>query len=232
MNILLWDLETAGVNALKSDLGCIVNFGYKWLGEKSAHVITIDEFPGWFSSKRGLNDKPLLKAALKLMAQADLIVAHYGDRFDKKFFAGRCVINGLQPPPQVKTRDTWYIAKRAFNFSCNRLGHLAKRLNLSQKKHEKSASEWPGWWMRAMAGDKRAIHEMGEYCKQDVQTLEQVYLRLRPYDDAHPHGNAPKRECVCGGVLHSRGLFYTQKQIHRRLRCRSCGRWEKEALKK
>lgn len=229
MKILLWDLETGGVNALKSDLGVILNFGYKWLGEKNAHVLTVDQFPGWFSTKTGINDGGILRAALDIMAKADLIVAHYGDRFDRKFLNGRCVIHDLTPPPLVKQRDTWYIAKTAFNFSCNRLGHLAKRLNLSEKKHEKAAHEWPGWWMRAMAGDTVAIHEMGEYCKQDVQTLEQVYLRLRPYDNAHPRMIEDRSRCgMCGGEVVYWGHVYLGQKRYQRFICRACKKWGRE----
>lgn len=218
------------MNALEADLSSIVNFGYKWVGEKDAHAITIDQFPGWFSTKRGLNDKPLLKAALKLMDEADITVAHYGDKFDKPFFAGRCVINGLNPPPPAKQRDTWYIAYKTFKFSSNRLVHLADILGLNEKKyHKKCPDEWPGWWLRALAGDKEAIHDMAEYCKQDVKTLEQVYLRLQPFDVAHPRIVDDRAKCeTCGGDVQYRGTIVAKTNRYRRFVCKACGRWGRD----
>jgi uncharacterized protein YprB with RNaseH-like and TPR domain len=228
--ILVWDLETAGVNALQADLSAVVNFGYKWVGERKAHVLTIDQFPGWFSPKRGLNDKPLLEAALKIMEGADILVAHYGDRFDKPFFAGRCVINGLTPPPPAKQRDTWYIAYKTFKFSSNRLANLADILGVGERKYQKKhPGEWPGWWLRALAGDKQAIHDMAKYCAQDVQTLEQVYLRLQPFDIAHPRIINDRTKCeTCGGDTQYRGTCVLKQHRYRRFACKECGRWGRE----
>jgi len=231
--ILIWDLETAGVNALKSDLSSIVCFGYKWVGSKSAKVLTIDQFPNWFSTESGLNDKPLIQAALKLMAEADILVAHYGDRFDKLFFAGRCAIHGLQPPPAAKSRDTWYIAYKNFNYSSNRLQNLADVFGCGEKKYRKSVpDEWPGWWLKALAGNRKAIHEMAKYCKQDVETLEQVYLRLRPFDTAHPRVIEDRSKCpVCGGDVEYRGFTFAAENKYRRFQCTDCGKWGKESKK-
>ncbi|KKK57276.1 hypothetical protein LCGC14_3056080, partial [marine sediment metagenome] len=102
--VLIWDLETGGVNAFKADLGFILNFGYKWLGEEKVTVLKVSNYKDWFKKTRNLpvNDKPLLTAALKIMFQADMLVAHYGDRFDRRFFQGRCAIQGLvSPPPTI-----------------------------------------------------------------------------------------------------------------------------------
>lgn len=228
----MWDIETAGVNAFNADLSNVVCFGYKWLGEKNAHCLTIDQFPGWFSTENGLNDKGLLTAGLALIEEADLTVAHYGDRFDKPFFAGRCIIQGLTPPPPTKTRDTWYVSRGTFRFSSNRLVHLADILKVGEKKYSKKCpEEWPGWWLKAMAGNKRAIAEMAKYCKQDVQTLEQVYLRLMPYDSAHPRVVADRSAClVCGGEVAYRGHAIAKEHRYRRFQCKKCGHWGRDGL--
>lgn len=229
MKILCWDLETAGVNSFKSDLSVIVCFGFKWVGDKKAHVLTIDQFPGWFSRGKGLNDAGLLKAALKLMEEADILVGHFSDIFDRRFLQGRCAIHGLTPPPYTKQRDTWRIARTAFNFSSNRLGNLANMLNLPQKKHQKSRDEWPGWWIRALAGDSKAIAAMAKYCAQDVETVEQLYLRLLPFDLAHPRIVADRSKCgTCGGEVEYRGYAYVKESRYRRYVCLSCRKWGRE----
>lgn len=227
--ILIWDLETGGVNGLRSDLGTILCFGYKWLGEKEVNVITADQFRGWFSKKKGISDYGLLKAGLKVMSDADLLVAHYGDKFDRREFQGRCVIHGFNPPPPTKQRDTWRIAKRAFNFSSNRLGELAKTLGIEEQKYVKSRSEWPGWWIRSMAGDRTALESMAEYCAQDVRTLEQVYLRIRQYDYQHPRLIMDRSRCgLCGGPITYRGYAYVGTNRYRQFFCKKCGRWDRE----
>lgn len=216
-----------------ADLSSIVCFGYKWVGSKSAQVLTIDQFPNWFSKSKGLNDKPLVQAALKLMGEADIVVGHYGDRFDKPYFAGRCVIHGLTPPPPTKMRDTWYIAYKTFKFSSNRLAHLADILKLKQKKMPKKCPEgWPGWWLRSLAGDRKAIKDMAEYCRQDVETLEELYLRLQPFDAAHPRLVADRAKCAaCGGEIQYRGVAVAKENKYRRFQCKSCGRWGKDTKK-
>lgn len=228
--ILLFDLETAGVNALNADLSTVVCFGYKWVGEKMPHCLTVDQFPKWFSKENGINDKPLLVAALKIMAEADIIVAHYGDKFDRPYFAGRCVIHGLTPPPPTKMRDTWYIAYRAFKFSSNRLQNLADIFGLGEKKYRKAVpDEWPGWWLKAMAGNTTAIAQMAKYCKQDIQTLEQVYLRLQPFDTAAPRLLEDRTMCgACGSAVQYRGFAVLGQNKYRRYQCTSCGKWDRE----
>jgi len=207
--------------------------GYKWLGEEQAQVATIDQFPKWFNKKKGLNDKGLVDFTLDLMEEAEVIVAHYGDRFDRPFFNGRCLLNGFRPPAPAKQRDTWDIARKTFKFSGNRLAHLADILKVSEKKYHKQVpGEWPGWWLRALAGDEEAIHDMAKYCRQDVQTLEKVYLKLQPYDQAHPRVVEDRSRCkICGGIVEYRGTFVTKDNSYRRFVCRVCGHWGRDTKK-
>lgn len=228
--ILIYDLETGGVNAFKPDLGVILNFGYKWLGESKVDVLQVHKYRGWFLRGKGLNDLPLLKEAIEIMNSADLLVAHFGDKFDRRFVNGRCAIHGIKPPSTItKQRDTWRIAKSAFCFSSNRLGNLAMLLGLPEQKHQKTRDEWPGWWLRAMAGDGKAIEEMSKYCAQDVRTLEEVYLRLRPYDNPHPNMHPNREVCYsCGGGVEYRGTSLVGHNRYRRYQCRSCGKWGRD----
>lgn len=225
--ILVFDLETAGVNAFNSDLSAIVCFGYKFVGEKHAHCLTVDKYDKWWSPETGLNDFGLVCDALHLFELADITVAHYGERFDRRFVVGRCMIHGLTPPAPAKLRDTWAIVRGKCNFSSNRLAHLSDLFGLQERKyHKKVPDEWPGWWTKAMAGNKKAIHEMATYCKQDVEALEQLYLRLRPYDTAHPRIVADRAHCgVCNGLVQYRGYALAKEHRYHRWQCTSCGKW-------
>lgn len=232
--ILIWDLETAGVNAFYADLGVIVNFGYKWLGEKLTHCLLASDYRGWFVNNQ-INDEPLVRAALRIMGEADLLVAHFGDKFDRRFFNARCAVHGLEPPPPIKQRDTWKILKGAFRFRSNRLLDAAMTFGLEEQKHQKTRDEWPGWWMRAMGGSASALREMAEYCKQDVRTLEQLYLKIRAYDNQqHPlffHSKDDRTVCgYCGSAVQYRGVYYAGKNKYRKYVCKNrvCMRWGRE----
>jgi len=228
--VLIWDLETGGVNAFKADLGFIFNFGYKWLGSDTTHCLKVCDYEGWWSPETGVVDTALIKDAIKIMEQADMLVAHYGDKFDRRFFQGRCVINGIVPPPPTKQRDTWRIARGAFAFSSNRLGNLAKALGLKQQKYQKKANEWPGWWIKGMAGHVPSIRAMSKYCKQDVRTLEDVYTKIRIYDNfSHPRLYDSRENCkLCNGSVTYRGYYRTIERRYKRYQCEDCGRWGHE----
>lgn len=222
LKVLIYDIESGGVNALKPDLGFVLCFGYKWLGEKETHCLTLDQFDGF--KKGSYNDKELLKTASKIMNEADLLVAHFGDYFDRKFINGRLAINGLSPISNVKQVDTCKLAWKAFNFSSNRLKQLAKTLGC---KNRKSESEFPNWWLSVLAGSMEPLKKMATYCKQDVRTLEEVYLKLRPFYDKHPVMTDVRDNCpTCdSGKVQSRGQYRAVTRTYQRLYCKSCGHW-------
>ena len=80
-----------------------------------------------------------------------------------------------------------------------------------------------------MAGDEAAIDEMAKYCAQDVRTTEQVYLRLRPYDNPHPRMVMDRALCgLCGGPIQYRGVAYVGVHTYRKYVCMKCGKWGRE----
>lgn len=225
--VLIFDIESAGVNALKSDLGFVILFGYKWLGEKDAHIIQASR-----RCLRQFSDRALLTKAAHLFEEAEIIVAHFGSIFDRRFIQGRLLINGLSPIPPTKMRDTCMIARSVANFSSNRLKHLAKILDL---RHQKLENNWPTAWFKVMQGDMAALDGMAEYCKGDVQALEELYLRLRPFDNNHPrlvnekHDADGRTLCgICGSPVQYRGFALLTHHRYRRFKCKSCGRWDRE----
>lgn len=219
--ILCFDIESAGVNALKSDLGFVILFGYKWNDEKDAHVLEI-------SSKdlKNFDDKKLLQKASKLLEQADLVVGHFASVFDRRFIQGRLLINGLPPIPPTKLRDTCMIARSVANFSSNRLKHLAKILGM---RHQKLENNWPAAWFQVMKGNTKALKDLSDYCKGDVLALEELYLKLRPFDNAHPRVVEDRAKCgACGGAVQYRGYAYVGEGKYRRFQCTQCLKWGKE----
>lgn len=219
--ILFFDIESGGINALKSDLGFCLMFGYKWSDEKKAHVITIDR-----KSLKEFDDSKLLRTASKLLEQADLLVGHFASVFDRRFIQGRLLINGLPPIPQTKLRDTCLIARSVANYSSNRLKHLAKVLQLG---HQKLENDWPTAWFRMVQGDMKVLGEIAEYCKGDVLAVEDLYYKLRPFDNAHPRIIADRTKCgACGGEVQYRGTCFVGQLKYRRFQCTECARWDRE----
>ena len=219
--ILFYDIESAGVNALKADLGFVIVFGYKWNYEKRAHSLTIDQ-----SSLKKFDDRHLLREASILITAADLVVTHFGSVFDRRFLAGRLLIHNLSPIPFTKMRDTCMVARSVANYSSNRLKHLARILNL---RHQKLENGWPDAWFKVMQGDMRALAGLAHYCEGDVLALEDLYNRLRPFDNAHPRINDDRTACpVCGGQVEYRGFAYAESLKYRRFVCQKCRRWGRE----
>ncbi len=90
----------------------------------------------------------------------------------------------------------------------------------------------PGWWMRVLRGEKKAIREMVTYNKGDVELQERVYLKLRPFVN-----NLMSRELFggtgcprCGSKkIQSRGYRRAITRVYRRFQCQSCSGWFKSA---
>ena len=219
--ILFFDIESAGVNALKSDLGFVIIFGYKWSDEREAHTLTLSQ-----TDLRNFDDSKLLIKASKLMIEADLLVGHFASVFDRRFIQGRLLLNNLPPIPFTKLRDTCMIARSVANFSSNRLKHLAKILGM---KNQKLENNWPSAWFHVMIGNTQALEDLAEYCRGDVVALEELYNRLKVYDNPHPRLYEDRAKCgVCGGNVQYRGFSWVGQNKYRRTQCQKCGRWSRE----
>lgn len=219
--ILFFDIETSGVNALRSDLGFVILFGYKWSYEKEAKVITIDQ-----TSLKNFDDNNLLTQASIIFEKADLVVGHFASVFDRRFIQGRLLINSLPPIPPTKMRDTCMIARSVANFSSNRLKYLAKILDL---EHQKLENDWPLAWFKVMRGDMNQLQKLGRYCKGDVLATEELYYKLRPFDQAHNRIITNRNLCgVCGGDIHYRGYMFVNSNRYRRYKCKKCFRWGRD----
>lgn len=223
VKILFYDIETAGVNAMKADLGFVICFGYKWAHEKNTHCLTIDE-----QNLHRFDDKKLLKEASKLLNEADVVVTHYGSIFDRRFIQGRLLVNNLPPIAPTKMRDTCMMARSIGNFSSNRLKHLCNILGLGHKKLD---NNWPIAWFKVMSGDMRALQGLAKYCKGDVRALEDLYNRIKIFDNNHQRIVEDRTKCrLCGSDVQYRGFSFQINNRYRRFVCKSksCGKWDRE----
>lgn len=232
-NVLILDIETAPKIAyvwrfFKEHVGAdqvlkhghIMSFAAKWLGEDG--VI--------YQENRKENDKKIVKQLIKLFDKADIVVAHNGVGFDFPQVMARALVHDLAPPSPYKVVDTLKVARKEFGFPSNSLAYLSKVLGVSEKKSHK---QFPGFelWLECLRGNEAAWDEMREYNIQDVISLEEMYLKMRPWMRHHPNVAVftDNEEPVCpkcgGKHLHFRGYAHTNVGKFHRFQCQDCGGW-------
>jgi hypothetical protein len=118
------------------------------------------------------------------------------------------------------------VARRKFKFASYKLAHVSTQLGLEGK------AETGGFelWVQCMAGDPKAWKKMRDYNVQDVHQTEQVYNRLLPWIDNHPHFGlfGPRFQTEdrcqrCGSPqLMRRGYYVTNVGRYAKFRCEEC----------
>lgn len=231
--ILILDIETAPNIAyvwrfFKENIGAkqvlentfIMSFAAKWLD---------DDNMIYFDAKT-YSEKDIIWVLTQLLDEADIVVAHNGDSFDLPSIKGRAMVHGLKPPSPYRTIDTRKIAKYEFNFPSNSLEYLAKALGVEEKDSHKN---FPGFelWAACLAGNDEAWKELKTYNIQDVITLEQVYLIMRPWMKQHPNvavteeSNRPLCPKCGSEHIQYRGYTTTNLYKYRKFQCQDCGGW-------
>jgi DNA polymerase elongation subunit (family B) len=231
--ILILDVETFPNTAyvwrfFKENIGAkqvleystLASFAYKWL----------DQDVVWYEDTQHQTEKSLVKHLLAVLDDADIVVAHNGAKFDLPTIQGRALVLGLKPPSPYKIVDTLLVARYEFNFPANSLEHLAILLGVEKKGGH---AKFPGFelWQECMRNNPEAWEEMRIYNKQDVSTLEEVYLKMRPFMKRHPNvavfSEPDSIICPKCGSSHiqSRGYVTTNVGKYKKFQCQSCGGW-------
>jgi len=232
--VLVFDIETApcmsyiwglyqevnSTNFIQKDW-YVICWSAKWLGEKKI----------FNASSRTENDYQCVKALWKLIDEADVLIAHNGDRFDVKKINARFIIHGMKAPSTYRTIDTLKAARANFKFTSNRLTDIGQYLKVGKKMDTGGFDLWKG----CMKGELKSIRKMQKYCDQDVKLLEKVYLKLRPYMKTHPNIALMQNRCGCANCgsikVQYRGYQYTNTSKYRRYQCTACGSWGRSKKK-
>lgn len=216
-----WDIweQNIAVGQIKDDWG-IISWSAKWLGDPESKTMYLDQR----NVKDVKDDKKLLKPIWQLMDEADVIIGHNLKKFDNRRLNARFIINGFQKPSSSQLIDTCQLAKAKFGFTSNSLEYLAGTLNTSHKKMKNSGFDL---WTRCLNGDKAAWKEMEAYNRKDVLALEELYLKLRPWDSSYNpnlYTDAISYSCVCGSVnIKKNGVKYKSTGMYQRHKCTDCG---------
>lgn len=194
------------------DDGGLLCFCAHWDGSKDFQF-----FAEWIDGSEGM-----AKAALDLLSKADAVITYNGDKYDLPKLRGAMVLAGLTPPPPPTSIDLIKVIKR-FGFVMNRLAYVGPLLQAGGKmKHEGFIL-----WRSVCEGDEKAQRRMMKYCIQDVKLLVNLYNRILPFIDNHPHLGDNKGECGACGSNHVqfRGFRRTKYFKVRRMQCQECGAW-------
>jgi hypothetical protein len=204
----------------------IICAAWQWLGEDKIHTVSVLDDPKRFAADEH-DDYHVVKVLHSVLAEADVIIAHYGDSFDNKYVRTRILKHGFDPLPPIASIDTKKVAKQVFYFNSNSLDYIGKYLGVGSKVHVPG-----GLWLKILAGGPeavKAIKTMLVYNKGDVSLLRKVFLKLRPYIPNHMSRELfGKVGCPrCGSKkVQSRGTYYAQTRTYRRWQCQGdCKGW-------
>ena len=208
----------------------MLSFAYKWQGERRVTTRALPDYPGF--NKRKDDDRDLVKDLHRVFDEADVIIAHNGDRFDIRKSNARFIEHGLEPPAPYKTVDTLKLAKRHFKFDSNRLDALGQSLGVGRKLPHTGVHLWLG----CMHGDQKSWRIMRRYNARDVELLERVYERLKPWATNHPNLNLYSGRSACPTCqstrIKARGLNYGKSVARQRWQCLDChSSWSGQIVK-
>ena len=196
--------------------GELLSVAWKWLGKKKLHgVKRVNYVLG--------TDKPLAEALWKAMDEADVIIGHNIDKFDKRTANTYFAKFNLPPPSNYFTIDTLKVVRKNFALPSYKLDDVCQYFGLGKKLGTGGFDLWDA----CMNSDIKALEKMLRYNKHDVFLLEPLYNFLLPWIPNHPNmALINDRPGACPICLHTKfksiGWRYTKTQKYRRFRCTKC----------
>lgn len=197
----------------------VLGVGWKWLGGEAADFYGLHE----------MDVEQMRHEVWLLLDEADIVVTYNGNAFDLKKLNWEFEKSNMPEYSPVQSVDLYRTAKRLFLPDSRKLDFIASELGLGSKLPTSF-----DLWNQVMDGDADAWERMAEYCKQDVELTEALYLRWRGkipghptmslYDEARGTHFCPQ----CGAdALKPRGYSYTAISAFQRYRCSACGKWSR-----
>lgn len=131
----------------------ILTWAAKWLysTEVMSDKVTAEEV-------LNADDYRIVKSLWDLIDEADIVVAHFGDRFDLPMLNTRSILNGLPPYNTVRSVDTKKVASGVFKFPSNKLDALAKYFGIPGKIDTEFQL-----WIDCIKGKEEALEKMRVY---------------------------------------------------------------------
>lgn len=210
---------------LKATVSTILCAGWK-IFEHPGGVQIVNAWDFEKRWRKDMNDDfEVVKKIREVLVDADAVITQNGVRFDMPFLQTRILKNGLKPLPQIPHIDTKKIMKANLSMFSNSLNHAGEQL-VGQKKLDHEG--WELWCKIFLDDDEKAKKKMARYCKQDVNLLEKIFLRLRPFIKNLPNRNLERApgDHVCpncgAGDIARNGTRATKTVRYQRYQCKKC----------
>lgn len=240
IKVLLYDIEitprTLGDSwiTMGAANSFLVTFGYRWEHEKKSKYIdlnttkTLQDLDPFDDSV----DELLVHKAHEIMSQADILVAHYGNKFDWKYMNAKFEKFNLTPLGHIPKQDTCFMARKMYKIGSNTLRNLAKYFGGSKKVDIDKRH-----WLALYCKNKKSMKEISMYCAgpgdSDVNALYDIYQKMRHHFPAVYHvgmldGKLRSRSCPsCGSkkIIKRKNIISASGTRNTRMSCNSCGKW-------
>ncbi len=165
------DIETSN---LKADFGIVFCYVIKEAGQEVYHerLITSEDMDTSL-------DKKVIAQAVEDMKKFDVLVTHYGTKFDIPFLRTRALYLGLDFPGYglIHHKDTYYMVKSKLKLSRNTLDAATRLLVGKTEKNRIDSDKW----IKALRGDKKSLEYILDHCRRDVRDLERIYRKMLPF---------------------------------------------------
>jgi hemin uptake protein HemP len=222
--------QNVGLNQIHEEW-TLLSYCFKPLGGSKRSI----EYQDNRDAAHPRDDAKLVHRLYEILDEYDVIIAHNGKRFDLKKIRARFLLLGYKPHSPVKVEDTLLMARQVAAFTSNKLEWLSTYLSTVPKSKHR---EFPGFelWAECLKGNPKAWAAMKKYNIPDVTSMEQVYLKLRPWVqgavNVAVYDNDDDTVCcpVCGSSnIQQDGWTYTQTGRYKRYHCLddSCGAWSR-----
>jgi len=203
----------------------IICVAYKWEGDKDVKYLA------W---NKG-DDRELVTKMAEILNQADEVIGHNSDRFDTKWLRTRCLYHGVALTPFIQSIDTLKEAKKLFLFNSNKLDYISKFLGSEGKMETGGMELWDDVILR---NNRQALRKMVEYCKRDVEVLEEVFNKLNPYlknkvtKTIRVEGNGINCiECDSTNIKKVKLRISAAGRYTQQYRCSDCGKYHSICIK-
>lgn len=209
VKIMVYDLETSGVNArvwwpgkqyvgykqLQGREPKIITVAWKWLGENEVFTLTWDE---------NNDDRKLVKGFVEHYNEADAVIGVNNDNFDNRWLNARAFKYGLFINTNIRSIDIQKQAKALFRLPSYSMDFMAKFLDVTNKQPHSGISMWEKIENGTPSERKDALEEMVDYNIGDIITTEEIYIKMRRYMKPKSHFGVlvdkPRWSCPnCGG---------------------------------
>ncbi|MEM2906199.1 MAG: ribonuclease H-like domain-containing protein [Candidatus Bathyarchaeia archaeon] len=162
-------MESTGLDAESS---FIVGFGLMSLYGRFSHSFakgTVAE-----------GEARIIRALLRRLRPYDTVVTWYGAGFDFPLLISRALKADLDPSSLLEKRhiDLWRYAKSLLKLQHYDLDNVCKFFGVP-KRVELKGYDMPPLYMRALTHDKDAMKLILEHCRDDLEGLRQVFLKMR-----------------------------------------------------